>query len=60
MHIIYALFWHIQIIGIYKKHSRSRDLIDATRPIQQDDTIGSRSVKDEDMSYSDTRQTDET
>jgi len=39
---------------------KTRDRIDATRSIQQDDTIGSRSVNDEDMSYSDTRQTDGT
>jgi len=76
MHIIYELFWHIQIIGVYKKtlafqlvyipgswfssvpvsvmseeRIKTRDL-DATRSIQQDDTKGSRSVNDEDMSYS--------
>ena len=39
---------------------KTRYLIDATRSIQQDDTIGSRSVNDEDISYSDTRQTDGT
>ena len=31
---------------------KTRDLIDVTRSIQQDDTIGSRGVNDEDMSYS--------
>jgi len=41
---------------------RTRDLIDATRSIQQDDTIGSRRVHDKAIKqwdrYSDTRQTD--
>jgi len=39
---------------------KTRDLIDVTRSIQLDDTIGSRIVNDEDMSNSDTRQTDGT
>jgi len=39
---------------------KTRDLIDVTRSIQQDDTIGSRGVNDEDMSYSETIQTDGT